>query len=324
MAYRYLAAVIAALFLALCASRANAACSNPAAAEGNFIYNQVYHTYQYCDGTLWKSFADLDPAAGGAGCTNPAQAAGYLMYNDDFNVMQFCNGTNWIAVGQSSIGYSGSCGVTSGLVGHWKLDENTGTTAADASGSGNTGTLLNGPTWASGKVSNSLNFDGVDDYISVGTPSALSLSTTGTLSAWIKTNTSTFYPVIVGNADFVNDSRGYLLALDSSGHARIELCSASAFKNVDSSATYLDGNWHHITGTWDGTTIRLYVDGSEVASSSQDVTPVSGVYPVTMGKDPNQSTSYFVGLIDDVRIYNRALTVGEISQIYNSGAGCSD
>src|SRR6478672_8460041 len=78
-----------------------ASCSSPAAAEGDIIYNQAYHTYQYCGGANWVSFAELDPAAGGGGCSNPTQPEGYLFYNNDYHTVQFCNGTNWISVGQS-------------------------------------------------------------------------------------------------------------------------------------------------------------------------------------------------------------------------------
>ena len=65
---------------------------------------------------------------------------------------------------------------TSGLVAHWKLDEGSGTTASDASGGGNTGTLVNGPVWTSGKVVSALSFDGVNDKVSVTSGSSLIIS----------------------------------------------------------------------------------------------------------------------------------------------------
>src|SRR3989338_5343069 len=68
---------------------------------------------------------------------------------------------------------------TSGLVGYWTFDEGAGTTANDSSGNNNTGTLTNGPTWTTGKIGQALNFDGVNDYVDLGFPSALQLSGTG-------------------------------------------------------------------------------------------------------------------------------------------------
>src|SRR3989338_5705843 len=65
--------------------------------------------------------------------------------------------------------------LTTGLVGHWKFDEGTGLSAGDSSGNNNTGTLVNGPTWTTGKIGQALNFDGVDDYVKIpGTATLMS------------------------------------------------------------------------------------------------------------------------------------------------------
>lgn len=114
MAHRSLATLVLAIFLTFTAMQARAACSGPSAAEGDVMYSQPYHTYQFCDGTLWKSFADLDPTAGGPGCSSPSGAEGVMIYNGDYHAVQFCNGTNWVAVGQSGGGAGcSSCSVSS-------------------------------------------------------------------------------------------------------------------------------------------------------------------------------------------------------------------
>ena len=73
----------------------------------------------------------------------------------------------------------------SGLVAYWKFDEGSGTTVADSSGNGNTGTLVNGPLWTAGRVGNALFFDGIDDNVTVPDSTSLDLSSSFTLSAWV-------------------------------------------------------------------------------------------------------------------------------------------
>ena len=77
--------------------------------------------------------------------------------------------------------------ITTGLVGHWNFDEGAGTTASDSSGNGNTGTLTNGPVWTTGKINGALNFDGVDDNVSIPWNSSLDLPNNGgVISVWFK------------------------------------------------------------------------------------------------------------------------------------------
>ena len=73
----------------------------------------------------------------------------------------------------------------SGLVAYWKFDEGSGTSVADSSGNGNTGTLINGPQWTAGRLGNALFFDGIDDNVTVPDSASLDLSSAFTLSAWV-------------------------------------------------------------------------------------------------------------------------------------------
>jgi hypothetical protein len=75
------------------------------------------------------------------------------------------------------------------LVGHWKFDEGTGTTAFDSSGNGNDGTLINGPIWTTGVIGQALEFDGTDDYVDVGTGPAITGAAQRTVSMWINPDT---------------------------------------------------------------------------------------------------------------------------------------
>lgn len=78
---------------------ARAACTSPTGSEGQNIYNNGSHIFQYCNGTNWVSYGAIDPGAGGGGCTSPAGVERQMIYNYDYHVMQYCDGTNWMQVG---------------------------------------------------------------------------------------------------------------------------------------------------------------------------------------------------------------------------------
>lgn len=332
MAYRYFAAVIAALFLAICGGPAYADCSGPTATEGKFVYNQDFHTYQYCDGTSWKSFADIDPAAGGPGCTNPTHAEGVLIYNDDFNVMQFCNGTNWVAVGQASSGVGCSC-PTFGLVAHWKLDESGNISTATASTGSINGTLTNFPAdptarWLSGQVSGALRFDGINDYVALGTGTALQPASL-TVALWIRREASWN-----GTDGWIMDTKGgtwtangwYLEIGGASGHA-LALTVDGANYGYMTGAPNPDtefplNTWVHVAATFDTATnqIKIYLDGVDRAVT------IAGSPSTISSSASNKnfgSASFRVpaSSIDDMRIYDRALSAAEIATLH--GATCN-
>jgi prepilin-type N-terminal cleavage/methylation domain-containing protein len=197
----------------------------------------------------------------------------------------------------------------SDLVGYWKLDEGTGTTANDSSGNGNTGTLTNGPTWITGKVDNALSFDGVDDYIRIN-DNILTLANTFTLSWWIK-------------APFPDDNNDVLFGDSSSGLSIYSLSSNGGFYgsigNISTrwliQANVHDNEWHLVTITAEATTgdIRAYKDGI-----SSYVTTGTNFSLITLDDLYIGCSPAWNGNIDEVRIYNRALSPAEIKAIYNA------
>lgn len=135
-------------------------CSSPSGYEGDVIYNGgTNHVVQFCDNAGWRPLGPV-PGAGGSGCTNPVHHEGDMIYNNDKGYMQYCDGTSWIAMGQSYYGPQ------TGLVGWWKFDETSGSTASDSSGTGNTGTLINAPAWAPGTDNGALTFNGSNQEVS--------------------------------------------------------------------------------------------------------------------------------------------------------------
>jgi hypothetical protein len=129
------------------------------------------------------------PAAQAA-CSSPAGSAGHVIYNKDYHVPTYCDGTNWKPMGPTGAGGTGCGNVSSGLVGWWKLDETSGTSAADSSGNGNAGTLAGGDgnsAWVAAMVNNGRQFTSSNvDYITVGNPSALQITGSMTVAAWVK------------------------------------------------------------------------------------------------------------------------------------------
>jgi len=237
----------------------------------------------------------------------------------------------------TQIGYTSAADLNSGLVGWWKLDESGNTnTAADSAGSV-TGTLTGFPAdesanWGPGKFGNRLEFDGTDDYITLGNPAALRLTGSMTISVWIRGDS---FPAadhdIVSKAGNVG-SRGYVLRIDGTEVAgptgQVECIVAPDGSTMTTRSTgekINPGAWHHIACVYNAAALTLdtYVDGVLDSDNLNGAVPPSQFNPAinaNIGRRPNNG-AYFDGIIDDVRIYNRALSAGEI-QILARGS-CS-
>ena len=207
-----------------------------------------------------------------------------------------------------------------GLVGHWTFDgQDMDNGVEDRSGNGNTG-VINGQTsttTAPGTIGQALEFDGSDDYVDVGSDTALNLTSDLTIAAWVK-------PTDNGASDYGIVARGggnwtYVFALnDSSGSWRPGLYTDGPW-NYGSSVYGYD-QWRHVVVTiTSGGSLTFYVDG--VADGTATETGVSNPSSSTLiGDWEGGSSSNFNGQIDDVRIYNRALSADEIERLYELGA----
>jgi hypothetical protein len=190
------------------------------------------------------------------------------------------------------------------LVARWKLDETEGLAAHDSAGAYE-GTLHGDPLWqpTSGKVKGALQFDGGDDYAS--TPFVLDPSAIGGFSifAWVKGGSA--QQAIISQAGGVN----WLMADTTEGKLMTELTIAGRLgRPLISQTIVTDGNWHRVGLTWDGKNRVLYLDDVEVAKDTQASLAGSqgGLY-IGGGKNL-EAGSFWSGLIDDVRIYDRAVT----------------
>ncbi|MBI4127699.1 MAG: DUF2341 domain-containing protein, partial [Parcubacteria group bacterium] len=201
-----------------------------------------------------------------------------------------------------------------GLVGSWHLNEGSGTSAKDSSGQLNDGTLTNGPTWTTGKYGNGLSFDGVNDYVGMGAISNSFISSRFTISGWFKSNATAGGEIFKMQANAQSDTGMYV-----NDAARKMGCNAWPSAGINSITSVTDNSWHFGTCVYDGANLTLYVDGVRENSSSISTPGTSASAGWNIGRH-NAGTSFFNGSIDDVRIYNRALSAAEVSSLYNATA----
>ncbi len=198
----------------------------------------------------------------------------------------------------------------SGLIAAYSFDEGSGASLIDRSGNGNNGTL-SGPTWTTqGKFGGALSFDGVNDWVTVN--DSISLHATGglTIEAWVMPSAaqSGWRTIVQKQVD------AYLLhAGNGSGALRPAAGGTISGANVftSSPSAIAVGVWTHLAMTFDGSTIRLYVNGGQVATRTQAGTLEVNSNPLRLG-GTSVYGEYFNGRIDEVRIYNRSLAASEI------------
>lgn len=224
-----------------------------------------------------------------------------------------------------------------GPVGWWKMDECQGSTIYDWSGNGNNGTLTIGSSgsqnsigtcqigtsaaWtngATGKVNSSLNFDGTDDYVSVGDTATFSMDSNLTVSAWIKTNSTNTYQRIITKPLLSSSDYGYSLAIRNTGKFWGVIHTSNGYFGTSDSTASVTTNWTHLAMTYNGSNLLFYING--VLDKNTSVTGGNITYDTDVLKIGKNGGELFNGQIDDVRIYNYALTPEQIKQIYNGGA----
>jgi len=178
-----------------------------------------------------------------------------------------------------------------------------------------------GPVWTAGKYGNALSFDGTDDYVKAS-DNPFDLTKAVTVEAWVKFNTLT--PSTYRNIAAKTETGAYELFLDTNSTLKFSVYSGGAYRTASvSTAGMTTSNWYHIVGTFDGLTVRIFKNGIEGTSVSYTGTITTTNEPLTIGAQPSSGgtsfSNYFSGLIDEVAVYNRALTGTEIADRYNSG-----
>jgi len=202
------------------------------------------------------------------------------------------------------------------IVAHWKFDETRGSIAYDSIDV-NDGICHGGPLWRpdGGKIDGALQFDGIDDYVEtpfVRSPADGSLS----VFAWIKGAVPG--QAIISQIDATRGEGSAWLCTDPSDGRLITRLMQPPFSPLESESVITDGLWHHVGFVYDfeGFLRYLYVDGAQVAKDVIPVVPIHSDGGLYIGADKTlEAATFFSGLIDDVRIYNVALTPEEIAAL---------
>ncbi len=200
----------------------------------------------------------------------------------------------------------------------YPFGEGTGGTTADASGNGNTGTLQNGVAWTTGKYGSGLNFDGVDDFVSVPDAATLDLGASGTIEAWVRLDTlNRWHSVIAKGNVNSNPAHNYALEINNSNRFLCILGNGSGSVAVSSTVTAVTGRFYHLACVWNGSSLQLYLDGAPNASVAQTVVPAGNSSALYIGQFGGNADR-LDGMIDEVRIYGRALAQTEVQSDMNT------
>ncbi len=210
----------------------------------------------------------------------------------------------------------------SGLLAHWKFDEGTGTTVSDSSGNGLTGNLINGPTWTTGKFGGAVKLDGVNDYVDFGDV-LNGMSLPFSFSAWFKISNVNI--TLVHSEAVASPYAGLWIHLNANGIVSVSYGQGSGTgpgarrTKVTGSSVFQYGTWQHLTAVVRGPTdMSIYVNGTDVGgtytgSGNNFATISESFHLCRYGADEN----YLDGEIDDVRVYDRALSEQEVKNLMN-------
>ncbi|MHC4397513.1 MAG: LamG domain-containing protein, partial [Planctomycetota bacterium] len=204
------------------------------------------------------------------------------------------------------------------LIGWWKLDDGEGGTAADSGTGGNNGTV-SGALWATGKLDGALDFDGEDDYVSIPTETDFDITTNITVAVWVKLNsqsTENFMSFITKG----HESAWALQRAERTGGVSFYLNGLTSWDGLRGTANVFDDQWHHVAGVYDGSRISVYVDGKEDTFLETTGSIGTNDWDVYIGANDEDVTGasgyrYCDGLLDDARVYDRALSEEEIKEL---------
>jgi chitodextrinase len=201
-------------------------------------------------------------------------------------------------------------GATTGLVAAYSFNEGAGTAVADASGGGNAGIAANTAWTTAGKYGGALTFNGSSSWVTVNDSPSLDLRTAMTIEAWVRPTTlgSTYRTVVIKqqSSNLIYD----LYANNHSGRPTGNVFTASD-NETQGTAQLPVNTWTFLADTWDGTTLRLYVNGTQVSTLSVSGAMPASTAPLRIGGN-SLWNEWFAGQIDEVRVYSRALAASEL------------
>ncbi|MBP9854841.1 MAG: LamG domain-containing protein [Candidatus Omnitrophica bacterium] len=212
---------------------------------------------------------------------------------------------------------------TSDMVLWWKFDEGSGTTVADSSGNSNTGTLVNTPTWTTGQISGAVSFNGTTQYVTAADANSLDLTTAATVAFWFK-RSANGVQTSFGKWDAGTGQAAYIIQIHTNNIIYWSTSSnGSGNTYFTSSSTYADTDWHHLVGVYDASTLTVYYDGVSIAGSISGAVAASLFNATSAMENRYNGGNYFGGILDEARVYSRALSAADVAALYaySGGAG---
>ena len=197
----------------------------------------------------------------------------------------------------------------SGLVAAFGFNEGSGVQTHDASGQGNTGTISSATWTTAGKYGNALSFNGTSAWVTVADAASLDLTNGMTIEAWVNPTSNAGWRTIVLKEKYGGLAYS-LYSANGSARPAGYVYTTSEVGLAGTAALPLN-TWAHLAVTFDGTTMRMFVNGVQVSTRALTESIVVSDQPLRIGGNALVG-EYYIGMIDEVRIYNRALTAAEI------------
>ena len=200
----------------------------------------------------------------------------------------------------------------------------------DQSGNGNNGTLTNGATWTTGIAGSGIVFDGADDFVRIPSSASINSVTSAiTVAAWVfRAGNQSNWATVATRQTGTTPQEHFYLGFDNSGNYRWFVSTTAGYSSTSLGGPSPLGQWVHLVGTYDGATVRFYVNGVENFSTPNTGAITTDTTPVMLGGSFNDGTSNvaetFNGGIDEFHLYNRALSASEVQGLYNASLPPSD
>ena len=199
------------------------------------------------------------------------------------------------------------------LAAHWAMNEGSGNVLIDSSTNGNNAALAGNPLWVDGVRGQAVSLNGSTQYATAEDNASLDIINAITLAVWIKPEIRNTQYLI--KKALIGSINGYELALSSDGRVFVrfnQATSGDSYRLNSSTAYPFDGNiWIHIAATYDGSSLRIYINGSLDTSRTISTVIASNNINLGLGSQPD-GTGMFQGQIDDARIYTYALSASEV------------
>jgi hypothetical protein len=208
------------------------------------------------------------------------------------------------------------------LAGLWLFDEGSGEVAGDSSGNGHDGTIIGDPNWVKGKFGEALEFDGVDDLVDT-LYTADDQNEAYTVMCWVKLSGKsphTSHRLLAGRSNGTPQ-----LWVANTGRALAQHKTSSDFQGAEGTTDIPEEEWVHLAGTFDGTTVSVYVNGEEQNRFKPTAPPIENIYTVQMGgfddilHGGSWSGCWTNAAIDEVALFSVLLTENEVKSIMQNG-----